>query len=118
MEQALYYNNHGDHKVTTHKAIMRGIHMYMKSTKRIQRGEALFNVEFEESTETHINFDIDVHGKTYTQEFWDDSSGKPLDYDKVLQARHEELKEVRRSDLYTKVLIKECYDMTSPGKHQ
>ena len=42
---------------------------------------------------------------------WDDASGKPLDCDKVIQTCHEELKEVRRSDLHTKVPTKKCYDV-------
>ena len=64
----------------------------MESTNRMQQCGAPYNVDFEESTETHIDFDVDVHGKTYTQDSWDDASSKPLDYNKVLQARYEEPK--------------------------
>ena len=105
MEEALYYNVKGNNKVSTHKAIMRGIHLYMQKTNRVQKSEALYSVEFEEITETSINFDIDIQNRTYTEEFWD-ASGKPLDYDGVILARQEELKEVRRYNLYTKVPIK------------
>ena len=74
----------------------------MRETNRIQKGEYLVNVDFEEATETSIDFS-DLQAKTNSEEFWDEASGKPMDYDKVICAREEEMKEVRRVDLYTKV---------------
>lgn len=82
IENAMYYNKHGERKLSTYQAVLRGIKVYMHATNRIQKGEYLYSVEHEESTETSISFDIDIQGKTYTEQFRDDASGKPLDYDK------------------------------------
>ena len=47
-----------------------------------------------------------------TEEFYDDISGEPLKPELVEQARLEEMIEVRKHKLYTKVPIKECWDKT------
>ena len=60
----MYSNKIYKSKISTYKAILRGISTYMHATNRIQKGEYLFSVEHEESNETHINFDVDVQGKT------------------------------------------------------
>lgn len=89
--------------VTTHDAMLRGMHLHMRDSNRTQNGDFQFNVDLEETTETSIRFAIDVKPKTYSEGFWDEASGKPLDYDKVIQARGEEMKEARRCNLYKKV---------------
>jgi hypothetical protein len=45
-------------------------------------------------------------------EFWDDLSGEALDTREVRKARKEELEEFRKQGVYTKVPIKECWDVT------
>jgi hypothetical protein len=46
------------------------------------------------------------------KQFWDDATGRPLPPALVKKARSEEMEEVYRTNLYTKVPEQECYDVT------
>ncbi len=48
-------------------------------------------------------------------QFGDDITGAPLNTKKVQEARNEEIQEMRRRNIYTKVPIKECYEKTGKG---
>ena len=43
---------------------------------------------------------------------WDDQTGEELEWDGVTQARGEEMREVHKHGIYTKVPTKECWDKT------
>ena len=45
-------------------------------------------------------------------QYWDEISGEPLDTEEVNKARSEEIIEVRKHNVYTKVPITECWDNT------
>ena len=45
-------------------------------------------------------------------QFGDDITGVPLNTQKVQEARGEEIREMRRRNIYTKVPVKECYEKT------
>ena len=47
--------------------------------------------------------------------FWDEITGKPLDFEGVIKAREEELEEFRKHNVYTKVPVEECYRVTKKG---
>ena len=47
-----------------------------------------------------------------TQRYWDDMSGKELRADLIAAAREEEMKEVYKHKLYTKVPLQQCWDET------
>ena len=47
--------------------------------------------------------------------FYDDVSGEVLDWDGVIEARAEEIKEFHKHGVYHKVPIQECYDKTGKG---
>ena len=95
IEESLHYNLKDKRRVSSHRAILRGMRQYMHDADRIQKGEELFTVEFEEPTDRSIDFEADLQSRTYTESFWDEASGKPLDYDKVIHAR-EEVKKRRK----------------------
>ena len=46
------------------------------------------------------------------EEIWDDLSGQTLDPVKVKDTRQDDMKGIRKHTLYTKVPIKECWDIT------
>ena len=50
--------------------------------------------------------------KQMRERFWHDVTGRPLDPKLVRIARAEEIEEVCRTNLYTKVPEQECYDKT------
>ena len=50
--------------------------------------------------------------ETWCAEAWDDVSGKELDPAKVLMARREEMEYYKKMDVYEKVPLEECYQMT------
>ena len=61
--------------------------------------------------------DVDEHKfiselQSYTSEFYDDLSGKPLDPKLVRMAREDEIKGALSHNVWTKVPTKECYDKT------
>ena len=47
--------------------------------------------------------------------FWGDDSGKMLKTEKVILARKEEIEEFRKHNVYLKVPIEECYQVTGKG---
>ena len=47
--------------------------------------------------------------------FYDDVTGEALDYEGVLKARAEEIKEFRKHNVYSKVPLKQCWDNTGKG---
>ena len=84
---------------STYDKIDRGIKDYMQRTNRLVKGEYAYACEFDESTETQINYCSmnlswepllqtsvrkQVEAKTTSVRFWDDVSGKPLDPDLVI----------------------------------
>ena len=46
---------------------------------------------------------------------WDDTTGKMLKTEKVLLARREEIEKFRQHNVYLKVPIEECYQVTGKG---
>ena len=46
------------------------------------------------------------------KQIFDDISGEPLDAEGVKEARKEEIREVRKHEVYVKVPLKECWDAT------
>merc|ERR1712026_611221 len=49
-------------------------------------------------------------GNAGEEQYWDDLTGEPLDRDGVKHAREDEMSEVRKHRVYTKVPISECWD--------
>ena len=44
--------------------------------------------------------------------FWDELSGEPLDTERVIRARAEEIAEFRKREVYDKVPISQCWERT------
>ena len=51
-------------------------------------------------------------GSMIISNFYDDVTGVQLPYDGVMSARNEEIVEVKKHNVYTKVPIKQCWDRT------
>ena len=47
--------------------------------------------------------------------FWDDVSGEPLNTERVIRARLEEIAEFRERGVYEKVPISQCWERTGNG---
>ena len=62
--------------------------------------------EWEEDDRNWIGY-IDANG-----EYWDEVSGEKLDKEGVIRARKEEMEELCKHEVYEKVPIKECWEMT------
>ena len=60
--------------------------------------------------------DFKINHEMYKDaEFYDDVSGKPLPKEATINARKKEMVEVYSHNIYTKVPIKECHDVTGEG---
>ena len=70
----------------------------------LDRAEIEIFYELAEVTEDERNAD--------EEQCWDDITGEPLDRQGVKQAREDEMSEVRKHRVYTKVPISECWDKT------
>lgn len=79
--------------------IMRGLMNQMKKDGRIQRG-GIGAVMAEDETEDDWN------------EADDDVTGEQLDAEGVKQARRDEIEEIKKHRVYTKVPVKDCWDKT------
>lgn len=90
--------------------IKEGMCNYNKNNNAVQNGEYGISIVFEEPTATKI--DSDLPTCNIQHKFYDDATGKPLIRNLVLKARAEELDEVRRCNIYTKVPTSECYSKT------
>ena len=53
-----------------------------------------------------------INDREYYEEIYDDLSGERLDPDGVMQARKEEMSEVRKHGVYVKVPISRCWEET------
>ena len=80
--------------------IVRGLVGQMKRDGRIQAGGIGAVMAEEESTA------------------WDDTTGEELDAEKVREARGDEIEEVHKHQVYRKVPIKECWDVTGKAPIQ
>ena len=49
--------------------------------------------------------------------FYDDVTGEMLDFDEVMKAWADEIREFRKHGVYRKVPIQECYDRTGKSTH-
>ena len=63
-------------------------------------------------TEWHGSHEEEELAKAEEAEFWDSVSGVPLKADWVKQARQDELRELAKHQVYTKVPISECRGKT------
>ena len=85
------------HKEEIFRKIMRGMAAGMKTQGRLNPGEEGVVMAIEENN---------------WAEFYDNLSGAVLDTDMVRKARKEEIAEVHKHEVYTKVPLEECYDKT------
>jgi hypothetical protein len=79
--------------------ILKGLLKQMKKDGRISEG-GIGMVMAEEEEEAQA---------------WDDVTGEELDGNMVKEARQEEIREVKKHTVYTKVPIKDCWDKTGKG---
>ena len=84
--------------------ILKGLIRQLKSDGRIATGSIGVSGPEEEAHNRELNA-IWPEGVAH-----DDVSGEPLDYDKVMEARAEEIREIHKHQVYVKVPIQEAWE--------